>query len=219
MKKLVVLLSALAMLALTACTSAASPPSAPERTPNDVALRARISELETQLAEAEERADAPQTLLGDFAYYNMVYAEPEFTQAIINSSDGIVTSPVEYGFKCGHVMENEYAEVLAACLIKENAALKEPAETWLLIRCAVRDASEGDIGWVPLECAAPYTAENMSGVTWPLRAVSLDDAGFVAVEGSGGGEVEVSYPGGGTATIPAGDLQYPAPGEMGWFDK
>ena len=219
MKKLMVLVLAAAMLALAACGVEVTPVGTPERTPNDTALRARISELEEQLAEAEERAAAPQTLLGEFAYYNMVYAEPEFTQAIINSPDGIVTSPVEYGFKCGHAMEDEYVEVLAACLIKENAALKEPAETWLLVRCAVRDASEGNIGWVPLECAAPYTAENMLSVTWPLRADGLENAGFVAVEGSGGGEVEVSYPGGGEAAVPADSIRYPAPGESGWFEQ
>lgn len=218
MKKLIVLVLAAAMLTLSACGVEVTPVSTRGPTTNDTALRARIRELEDQLAEAEERTAAPQTLLGEFAYYNMVYAEPEFTQAIVNFPDGIVTSPVEYGFKCGHSMENEYVEVLAACLIKENAALKEPTETWLLVRCAVRDASEGNIGWVPLECAAPYTSENMQSVTWPLRAEGLEDNGFVAVEGSSGGEVEVSYPGG-EASVPADSLHYPTPGELGWFEQ
>ena len=136
---------------------------------------------------------------------------------IVNCPDGAVTSPVEYGFKCSHPMENEYAEVLAACHIKENAALKEPQETWLLIHCGVWDASEGDIGWVPLECVTEYTAENMYTVTWPLLADGVD-YGFVGCNDSSGDLVVVGYHGGGTAEVPRGSLRYPTPGVTGWFD-
>ena len=104
---------------------------------------------------------------------------------------------------------------------QENAALKEPQETWLLIRSGVWDASEGDIGWVPLECVTEYTAENMYTVAHPLKvdASAIDwNYGFVSCSDSSGIEVTVGYHGGGEATIPADCLLYPEPGVTGWFD-
>ena len=226
MRKTAVFALSLALLCCSACGAAqvSTPPplATPEQQSSEaLVLEARIAELEDELAAANERAANPQTELGEYAYYNMVYTEPEYTQVIVNCPDGAVTSPVEYGFKCSHPMENEYAEVLAACHIKENAALKEPQETWLLIRSGVWDASEGDIGWVPLECVTEYTAENMYTVTWPLKvdASAIDwNYGFVSCSDSSGSEVTVGYHGGGEATIPADCLLYPEPGVTGWFD-
>lgn len=226
MRKTAVFALSLTLLCCSACGAAqvSTPPplATPEREISEaLVLEARIAELEDELAAANERAANPQTELGEYAYYNMVYTEPEYTQVIVNCPDGAVTSPVEYGFKCSHPMENEYAEVLAACHIKENAALKEPQETWLLIRSGVWDASEGDIGWVPLECVTEYTAENMYTVTWPLKvdASAIDwNYGFVSCSDSSGIEVTVGYHGGGEATIPADCLLYPEPGVTGWFD-
>lgn len=226
MRKTAVFALSLTLLCCSACGAAqvSTPPplATPEQQSSEaLVLEARIAELEDELAAANERAANPQTELGEYAYYNMVYTEPEYTQVIVNCPDGAVTSPVEYGFKCSHPMENEYAEVLAACHIKENAALKEPQETWLLIRSGVWDASEGDIGWVPLECVTEYTAENMYTVTWPLKvdASAIDwNYGFVSCSDSSGIEVTVGYHGGGEATIPADCLLYPEPGVTGWFD-
>ena len=222
MRKTAVFALSLTLLCCSACGAAqvSTPPplATPEQQSSEALfLEARIAELEDELAAANERAANPQTELGEYAYYNMVYTEPEYTQVIVNCPDGAVTSPVEYGFKCSHPMENEYAEVLAACHIKENAALKEPQETWLLIRSGVWDASEGDIGWVPLECVTEYTAENMYTVTWPLLADGVD-YGFVGCNDSSGDLVVVGYHGGGTAEVPCGSLRYPTPGVTGWFD-
>ncbi len=222
MKKTAILALALALMCCSACgvtqIPAPTPPETPERESSEVlVLKARIAELEDELADANERAAHPQTELGEYAYYNMVYTEPEFEQVIVNCPDGIVTSPVEYGFKCSAPMENVYAEVLAACLIKENAAIKEPQETWLLIHCAAQDASEGNLGWVPLECVTEYTSENMYTVTWPLLADGVD-YGFVGCNDSSGDLVVVGYHGGGTAEVPRGSLRYPTPGVTGWFD-
>lgn len=226
MRKTAAFALSLALLCCSACGAAqvSTPPplATPEQKSSEaLVLEARIAELEDELAAANERAANPQTELGEYAYYNMVYTEPEYTQVIVNCPDGAVTSPVEYGFKCSHPMENEYAEVLAACHIKENAALKEPQETWLLIRSGVWDASEGDIGWVPLECVTEYTAENMYTVAHPLKvdASAIDwNYGFVSCSDSSGIEVTVGYHGGGEATIPADCLLYPEPGVTGWFD-
>ena len=221
MKKTAVIALSLALLLCSACGVTQAPAPTPletERESSEVlVLEARVAELEDELAAANERAANPQTELGEYAYYNMVYTEPEYTQVIVNCPDGMVTSPVEYGFKCSAPMENEYAEVLAACLIKENAALKEPQETWLLIRRAVRDASEGNIGWAPLECVTEYTAENMRTVTWPLLADGVD-YGFVSCDDSSGDTVVVGYHGGGEAEVPRASLHYPEPGVTGWFD-
>lgn len=222
MRKTAAFALSLALLCCSACGAAqvSTPPplaTLEQKSSEALVLEARIAELEDELAAANERAANPQTEMGEYAYYNMVYTEPEYTQVIVNCPDGAVTSPVEYGFKCSHPMENEYAEVLAACHIKENAALKEPQETWLLIRSGVWDASEGDIGWVPLECVTEYTAENMYTVTWPLLADGVD-YGFVSCSDSSGSEVTVGYHGGGEATIPADCLLYPEPGVTGWFD-
>ena len=226
MRKTAAFALSLALLCCSACGAAqvSTPPplATPEQKSSEaLVLEARIAELEDELAAANERAANPQTELGEYAYYNMVYTEPEYTQVIVNCPDGAVTSPVEYGFKCSHPMENEYAEVLAACHIKENAALKEPQETWLLIRSGVWDASEGDIGWVPLECVTEYTSENMYTVTHSLKvdASAIDwNYGFVSCSDSSGSEVTVGYHGGGEATIPADCLLYPEPGVTGWFD-
>lgn len=226
MRKTAVFALSLTLLCCSACGAAqvSTPPplATPEQQSSEVlVLEARIAELEDELAAANERAANPQTELGEYAYYNMVYTEPEYTQVIVNCPDGAVTSPVEYGFKCSHPMENEYAEVLAACHIKENAALKEPQETWLLIRSGVWDASEGDIGWVPLECVTEYTSENMYTVTHSLKvdASAIDwNYGFVSCSDSSGSAVTVGYHGGGEATIPADCLLYPEPGVTGWFD-
>ncbi len=226
MRKTAAFALSLALLCCSACGAAqvSTPPplATPEQKSSEaLVLEARIAELEDELAAANERAANPQTEMGEYAYYNMVYTEPEYTQVIVNCPDGAVTSPVEYGFKCSHPMENEYAEVLAACHIKENAALKEPQETWLLIRSGVWDASEGDIGWVPLECVTEYTSENMYTVTHPLKvdASAIDwNYGFVSCPDSSGSEVTVGYHGGGEATIPADCLLYPEPGVTGWFD-
>lgn len=226
MRKTAAFALSLALLCCSACGAAqvSTPPplaTLEQKSSEALVLEARIAELEDELAAANERAANPQTELGEYAYYNMVYTEPEYTQVIVNCPDGAVTSPVEYGFKCSHPMENEYAEVLAACHIKENAALKEPQETWLLIRSGVWDASEGDIGWVPLECVTEYTSENMYTVTHPLKvdASAIDwNYGFVSCSDSSGIEVTVGYHGGGEATIPADCLLYPEPGVTGWFD-
>ena len=226
MRKTAAFALSLALLCCSACGAAqvSTPPplaTLEQQSSEVLVLEARIAELEDELAAANERAANPQTELGEYAYYNMVYTEPEYTQVIVNCPDGAVTSPVEYGFKCSHPMENEYAEVLAACHIKENAALKEPQETWLLIRSGVWDASEGDIGWVPLECVTEYTSENMYTVTHSLKvdASAIDwNYGFVSCPDSSGSEVTVGYHGGGEATIPADCLLYPEPGVTGWFD-
>lgn len=226
MRKTAAFALSLALLCCSACGAAqvSTPPplaTLEQKSSEALVLEARIAELEDELAAANERAANPQTEMGEYAYYNMVYTEPEYTQVIVNCPDGAVTSPVEYGFKCSHPMENEYAEVLAACHIKENAALKEPQETWLLIRSGVWDASEGDIGWVPLECVTEYTSENMYTVTHSLKvdASAIDwNYGFVSCPDSSGSEVTVGYHGGGEATIPADCLLYPEPGVTGWFD-
>lgn len=51
-------------------------------------------------------------------------------------------------------MENEYVEVVAKCRVKLSSELTEPPEEWLLVECAVMDATEGSLGWMPAECAA-----------------------------------------------------------------
>lgn len=42
----------------------------------------------------------------------------------------------------GHPMENEYAEVVTKCRVKENASLIEPPEERPLLECAKAEASE-----------------------------------------------------------------------------
>ena len=227
MKKLAVFVLISALLCCSACGTEQIPPPTPTASPEQqssevLVLEARVAELEEELAAALESAANPQTQLGEYAYYSMVYAEPEYAQVIVNCPDGIVTSPVEYGFKCSAPMENEYAEVVAQCMIKANAQLTEPLEQWVLIRRSVRDASEANLGWVPLECVTEYTAENMRSITFPLK-VSGGEASWGSVSVSApvaadAGDVEISYHGGGTATVPAGDILYPTPGAPGWFD-
>ena len=203
MRKTAVFALSLALLCCSACGAAqvSTPPplATPEQQSSEaLVLEARIAELEDELAAANERAANPQTELGEYAYYNMVYTEPEYTQVIVNCPDGAVTSPVEYGFKCSHPMENEYAEVLAACHIKENAALKEEVAR-----------------------RAAQILENMYTVTHPLKvdASAIDwNYGFVSCSDSSGIEVTVGYHGGGTAEVPRGSLRYPTPGVTGWFD-
>lgn len=227
MKKLAVFVLISALLCCSACGTEQIPTPTPNASPEQqssevLVLEARVAELEEELAAALESAANPQTQLGEYAYYNMVYAEPEYAQVIVNCPDGIVTSPVEYGFKCSAPMENEYAEVVAQCMIKANARLTEPPEQWVLIRRSVRDASEANLGWVPLESVTEYTAENMGSITFPLK-VSGGEASWGSVSVSApvaadAGDVEISYHGGGTATVPAGDILYPTPGAPGWFD-
>ena len=113
-------------------------------------------------------------------------------------------------------------KVVAQCMIKANARLTEPPEQWVLIRRSVRDASEANLGWVPLECVTEYTAENMRSITFPLK-VSSGEASWGSVSVSApvaadAGDVEISYHSGGTATVPARDILYPTPGAPGWFD-
>lgn len=227
MKKLAVFVLISALLCCSACGTEQIPPPTPNASPEQqssevLVLEARVAELEEELAAALESAANPQTQLGEYAYYNMVYAKPEYAQVIVNCPAGIVTSPVEYSFKCSAPMENEYAEVVAQCMIKANARLTEPPEQWVLIRRSVRDASEANLGWVPLECVTEYTAENMRSITFPLK-VSGGEASWGSVSVSApvaadAGDVVISYHGGGTATVPAADILYPTPGAPGWFD-
>ena len=151
----------------------------------------------------------------------MVRVDPEFNQAIVNCPEGILTSPVEPGLKCGHPMENEYAEVVAKCRVKANNELTDPPEEWLLIECAAKDASEGSLGWIPAECAAEYTAGNMDAVTWPLK---VDESkvdwgyGLVSLGSVEDGVAQIGYHGGGSKSMPPEDLLRPEPGVTGWFD-
>lgn len=151
----------------------------------------------------------------------MVRVDPEFNQAIVNCPEGILTSPVEPGLKCGHPMENEYVEVVAKCRVKANNELTDPPEEWLLIECAAKDASEGSLGWIPAECAAEYTAENMDTVTWPLK---VDESkvdwgyGLVSLGSVEDGVAQIGYHGGGSKSMPLEGLLRPEPGVTGWFD-
>ena len=129
-----------AALCLSGCSS--EPVPQPETSvPPDQSER--IEELEAQLAAAEEELEraANQGRFGEYAYYTMERIEPEFSQAIVNCEEGVLTSPVELGLKCGHRMVNEYAEVVAKCRIAANAELIDPPEEWLLIQCSVMDAT------------------------------------------------------------------------------
>ena len=210
-----------AALCLSGCSS--EPVSQPETSvPPDQSER--IEELEAQLAAAEEELEraANQGRFGEYAYYTMERIEPEFSQAIVNCEEGVLTSPVELGLKCGHRMVNEYAEVVAKCRIAANAELIDPPEEWLLIQCSVMDATEGGLGWIPADCAVEYTAENMETITFPLR---IDESRMewnygsvsVDVETLGNDMVDIGYHGGGTASVPADCIIRPTPGVTGWF--
>lgn len=217
MKKLTAIVVFCAALLLSGCGAKAAEPAPPETTAQ-LEQSERIAELEARL----EVAEAELARLGEqseYAYYNMIRVDPDFSQAIVNCPDGILTSPVEPGLKCGHPMENEYVEVVAKCRVKENVALTEPPEEWLLIECAVMDASEGSLGWIPAECAAEYTAENMDTVTWPLKVDESKadwDHGLVSIGSVEDGVAHIGYAGG-SEDMPAESILRPEPGVTGWF--
>lgn len=216
---------AAAALALALCLSGCSAEtSCPPATSAPTDQSERTAELEARLAAAEEELERleNQSMFGEYAYYTMVRIEPEFSQAIVNCEEGILTSPVEPGLKCGHRMVNEYAEVVAKCRIAANTELIEPPEEWLLIQCSAMDATEGGLGWIPAGCAVEYTAENMETITFPLR---IDESRMewnygsvsVDVETLGNDMVDIGYHGGGTASVPADCIIRPTPGVTGWF--
>lgn len=222
MKKLIAIALLLGTLLLSGCGEEGLP-----LTKLELEQQQRIEELETQLDEAEARltqaeAALDEALAGEgYSLEGMVRAEPEFAQALVNCPEGLRTAPVDSGLKCGHRMENEYVEVVAKCLLKSGAALSDPPEAWLLVECAVMDATEASLGWIPADCAEEYTAENMAQVTWPLK---VDEArvewgrGPVALASVEDGVAQIGYHGGGTASLPAEALLRPEPGVTGWFE-
>ena len=79
MKKLAVFVLISALLCCSACGAEQIPPPTPNASPEQqssevLVLEARVAELEEELAAALESAANPQTQLGEYAYYSMVYA-------------------------------------------------------------------------------------------------------------------------------------------------
>lgn len=222
MKKLITIALLCGALLLSGCGDGELP-----LTKLELEQEQRIEELEAELEQAEARlAEAAEALAGagegaEYSLENMIRVEPEFSQAVVNCPEGILVSAVEPQLKCGHPMENEYVEVVAKCRVKLSSELTEPPEEWLLVECAVMDATEGSLGWIPAECAAEYTAENMEQVTWPLKVdeSKLDwGYGLVSIGSVEDGAAQIGYHGGGSASIPLEALLRPEPGTTGWFE-
>ena len=224
----------LCVLLFSGCTA---PEAAPSDTPQSVSsesleeletqykrelteLRLQLTETQTQLETARmelERLTDPEA----YSPYCMDFTQPENSQVIVNCLDGIRLSPIGPGSRCGHRMENEYAEVLAKCTIKAWSAYTQPPEEWLLIVCAPQEAAEGSLGWIPAECAAAYTAENMETAVWPMKvdqSVVEWRYGFVAFSAIEDGMARVGYHGGGSDLLPLESILRPEPGVTGWFN-
>ena len=206
------------LLVLTACGAPTQTDVMTTPTAGDSALQmalddaeVKIADLTVQLEEYERGEREVYTGIG------VIYSEPEYTQALVNCPDGLRVWPTEDAATVSHVINSEYAEVVAQCTaVRDNEEGVPEESQWMLIRIAVSFTSESELGWVPLECCTEYTEENSHQATFPLKLgadYGQNESWFMRVDGTDAdGNVLVSAPGGWSAAVKPGEVVYPPVG-------